>query len=77
MLDDTPLKYKESSKEEFISKNIKFDKDLGEKINRTISNFNKNEKVIKINNDVLINIAVRSYLENVDFESLKAEALKL
>lgn len=78
MLDGVPIKYKMYNEEkEVISKNIRFDKELAEEINKTIAVFNNKEKVVKLNNDVLINIAVSSYLKNLDFNELKAEALKL
>ena len=83
MLNGTPIKYKTYNKEkEVISKNIKFEKDLAENINRVISIFNSNEKALKLNNDLLINIAVDEFLNGFDseddlFMELKNKALEL
>ena len=77
MLNGTPIKYKTYNEEkEVISKNIKFDKDLAENINKTIAIFNSNEKALKLNNDLLINIAVREYLENTNVPEIKEKILK-
>ena len=77
MLNGTPIKYKTYNEEkEVISKNIKFDKDLAENINKTIAIFNSNEKALKLNNDLLINIAVREYLENTNVSKIKEKILK-
>ena len=83
MLNGTPIKYKTYNEEkEVISKNIKFEKDLAENINRVISIFNSNEKALKLNNDLLINIAVDEFLNGFDseddlFMELKNKALEL
>lgn len=78
MLNDVPIKYKKyNGNKEFISKNIRFDKDTAENINKTIAVFNNTEKVLKINNDVLINLAVREFLIDLDMQDLKSKVLKL
>ena len=83
MLNGTPIKNKTYNEEkEVISKNIKFEKDLAENINRVISIFNSNEKALKLNNDLLINIAVDEFLNGFDseddlFMELKNKALEL
>lgn len=78
MLNDVPIKYKKyNENKEFISKNIRFDKDTAENINKTIAVFNNTEKVLKINNDVLINLAVREFLIDLDMQDLKSKVLKL
>ena len=83
LLNETPVKYRKAKEEKnFITKNIRFEKPIGENINRVISTFNKSEKVMKINNDVLVNIAVNEYLNSFDDDAallhdLKIKALEL
>lgn len=78
MLEDVPMKYKIGSNEkEVIRKNIRLEKNLNDKLIKTIAEFNKSEKVIKLNHETLINLALKDYLANVDFVELKKEALKL
>lgn len=78
MINDLPVKYKKYNKnKEFVAKNIRFDKVTAEKINKTIAIFNSTEKVLKINNEVLINLAVREFLDDLDMQDLKEKVLKL
>jgi len=72
MLNDVPVKYKRyNGNKEFILKSIRFDKVTAEKINKTIAVFNNKEKVLKLNNDVLINLAVKEFLNDNDIEDIK------
>lgn len=65
MINGTPIKYRTYKEEKtVISKNIKFDKPVAENINRTIAMINLNEKMIKANNDNIVNLAVREFLCN-------------
>ena len=78
MIKDIPVKYRRyKADKQVIVKNIRFDKDTAENINQVIAIFNKNEKVLKINNDLLINLAVREFLSDLDIEDLKEKLLKL
>lgn len=83
MLNGVPVKYRQYGKDKtVIVKNIKFDKELAENINRIIKIFNDSEKVLKLNNDLLINIAVDGFLNGFDDENdlfieLKTRALEL
>ena len=72
VLNDVPIKYKVYDKEKtVIRKNIKFDKDIAEKINYAISLFNQENKIMKINNDVIINVGMKEFLSNVNMDKLK------
>lgn len=67
MLNGTPIKYRKYEKEKkVISKNIRFEKDVAEKINWVISFFNKESKVIKLTNDSFLNIAVSEYIKHLE-----------
>ncbi len=68
MLDEVPSKYKFNKKNEnnVISKNVKFDKEVGLKINNVIRVFNHNSKAIKLNNDLFLNIAVSEYIKYLE-----------
>jgi len=83
MLNGVPVKYCQYGKDKtVIVKNIKFDKELAENINRIIKIFNDSEKVLKLNNDLLINIAVDGFLNGFDddddlLSELKNRALEL
>lgn len=75
MLNGTPIKYKQYGKEKkLIRKNIKFDKDVAERINYWIGFFNGESRVIKLNNDSFINIAVSEYMKSLeDIENVITE----
>ena len=75
MLNGTPIKYKQYEKEKkVIRKNIKFDKAVAENINYWISVFNRESRVIKLNNDSFINIAVSEYMKSLeDLENVITE----
>lgn len=68
---DVPVKYKRYNGKDFVLKNIRFDKVTAENINKTIAVFNNKEKVLKLNNDVLINLAVKEFLNDNDIEDIK------
>ena len=57
MLGGIPAKYKiDNNKRTVISKNVKFNKDVGLQINQVIKIFNDNSKAVKLNNDLFLNI---------------------
>lgn len=69
MLDDIPMKYKfskNSNEKNVISKNIKFDEEVGLKINNVIRIFNHNSTAIKLNNDLFLNIAANEYIKYLE-----------
>jgi len=82
MLEGIPAKYKiDNNKRTVISKNVKFDKEVGLQINQVIKIFNDNSKAIKLNNDLFLNIAVSEYikyLESIEncLSELKHKALE-
>lgn len=82
MVDSIPAKYKiDNNKRTVISKNVKFNKDVGLQINQVIKIFNDNSKAVKLNNDLFLNIAVSEYikyLESIEncLSELKHKALE-
>ena len=72
MINGTPVKYKTYKEEKtVIMKTIRFDKPVAEDINKTIAMFNANEKVIKLNNDLLVNLAVQQFLNDYDLSTIR------
>ena len=82
MLGGIPAKYKiDNNKRTVISKNVKFNKDVGLQINQVIKIFNDNSKAVKLNNDLFLNSAVSEYikyLESIEncLSELKHKALE-
>ena len=67
MMNGTPIKYRKYGKEKTaINKNIRFDKDVAERINYWICVFNRESRVIKLTNDSFINIAVSEYMKRLE-----------
>ena len=58
------LQYKEDRK--IIERRIKFKKELAEATNIIIAVFNKESEVIKINNSILVNIAMNCLIKQLN-----------
>ncbi len=69
--------YKKYKGKHVVKKQTTFSAELAEEANKIMAIFNSNVYGLRLNNNVLINIAVRSYLNHLKSMSLKDEMLFL
>lgn len=84
MLKNKPIKYFNGmeNESEHITKNIRFEKKIAIKINSLIRKFNQDNKVLKMNNDIFLNVIVQEYFERFEddkaiMDDLKKRALEI
>lgn len=79
MLRNKPLKYNDKTNvnnANVITKNIRFDGGNAIRINTIIRKFNNENQILKMNNDIILNLIVNAYLEKFDSDNVIVDDLK-